>query len=805
MVWFATFGWSARATPPASEIGRELDHLRVVGSVLYVAAHPDDENTRLIGWLEGHGVRTAYLSLTRGDGGQNRIGTEQDELLGVLRTGELLAARGVDGGEQRFTRMRDFGYSKSAEEALALWGHDEALDDVVRAIRTFRPDVVVTRFPTTGDTHGHHLASAQLAHEAFAVAADPAYPTDGLAPWAAHRLVWNRSSWGLTPDTDTSAWGVLDTGGFDPATGRSYGELAAIARTNHKSQGFGSDPDLGPLPEYFVSELGAPVPAGQGPLHGLDLSWGRWPEAAKFDRAVARAIAAYDPRRPADVLSKLAVAHDHLADLPDPTWRAVATERLERVMANCAGLWLTARADRPAAAPGDAVPLTFTAVARGASGVTLRSVAVGPAWVDGAALAENVPWTHELGWSVPADAPFSRPHWLVEPGTRSRYTVAEPALRNAPEAPPAAVARFVVVLGGRAIPFDVPVTHAVVDPVQGERVAPFAVSPPVTATFDAAARVVDRVATTRLTLAATAGAVEGVLRLEPPPGVIATPSEVRFALPAGGERVVELALSVSPDAPAGSLGAVVEVSGVRTSLSQVTVDYPHLPRRTVLGPATQRIVPLTVDRGGVERVGYVAGTGDVVPEALRAMGYSVELLTDDQIAQGDLSRFDAVVTGVRAFNTRPRLFALNDVFTAYVAGGGHLVVQYVTSNGWEPLAGPVGPLPLTIGRGRVTDEAAALRALDPTHPVLTGPNPLGPADFDGWVQERGLYFAETWDPGYQPVFAARDPGEEEQLGSLLVAHHGSGVYVYTGLALFRQLPAGVPGAYRLLANLLATP
>lgn len=814
-MWRVIGGWaavvlcgagSARAGEPgAGEMLRRLENLRVAGSVLYVAAHPDDENTRLIAWLVGQrGVRTAYLSLTRGDGGQNLIGPEQAELLGVIRTGELLAARAVDGGEQRFTRVRDFGYSKSAEETLALWGHDEALDDVVRAIRGFRPDVVITRFPTTGETHGHHLASARLAAEAFTLAGDPAYVTDGLSPWSPDRLLQNVSTWNLPKDADLSEYLTLDVGSFDPRTGRSVGEVAAISRSNHKSQGFGSAPSVGPAVEAFASLAGTPVGPGDDLFEGLDLGWSRFEGTKPLVKALDRAVDRYDARRPYASAPALAQVHALLEAVPDTGWRDHETAVVERWLVDATGLWLTARAERDAVAPGGELTVKLTALARSPAAIELHEVAIGAGGVvDGAVLVPGEPWSAEVPVTVPADAPLTIPHWLVEPSTAARYTIADPAWRDVADTPASLIATFDLTIAGRRITVERPVEVSVTDPVLGERRQPVEVLPPVTATFEQPALVVPSggQGTSRLTLRATSGPATGVLRLRAPAGVEVSPAELAFDLQ--GERVVEVRVTVGAGAAAGALAAEVVVGDRTTGHQQAVVDHPHLPRRSVLTPARQAIVPLALDRGGVTRIGYITGPGDGVPAALRAAGYTVEELDEDAIASGDLARYDAIVAGIRAYNTRPRLLAQHDRLMAYVAAGGRYVVQYNTNNRFDPLDGPIGPAPFAIGRDRVTDEAAPVTPVDPAHPAWSGPNALGPADFEGWVQERGLYFATSWDPAYQPVFAMADPGEEPRLGNTLVARHGEGVFVYTGLAFFRQLPAGVPGSYRLFANLLA--
>lgn len=786
---------TARAEPPsAGRLLRDIENLRVVGSVLYVAAHPDDENTALLSWLSNQrGVHTTYLSLTRGDGGQNLVGSEQAELLGVVRTGELLAARAIDGAEQRFTRLRDFGYSKTAEESLALWGHDEALADVVQVIEELRPDVVVTRFPTHGPTHGHHLASARLALEAFEV-----------AEWKPQRVLRNVSRWSLGPDADTSAWLAVDIGTWDPLLGRSMGEIAAASRTMHKSQGFGAAPQVGPQIEYFEWMAGAPV--GDDLFEGISLGLDRFEGTARLDRALRLAAERFDPRAPHAVIDLLARAHAHLDDLPDPWWRERLRIDLERIMAECAGLWLTARADRPAVSPGGALDLRLQALLRAPADVELRGVRLQPGpSVDGAKLRTASPWTTSLSLTVPSDQPLSIPHWLAEPASGTRYTITDPSLRTAADTPASLQVAFDLTIAGRELTLWRPVEYALTDPVHGERRHPVEVLPPATASFDAQALVIPhgRPVTTRLVLRATSEPLDARLQLVAPPGVTVSPDTLDVSLVPGRERLLEVRLNATPDAEPGFVRAVLDIDGSTTSLREDRIDLPHLPRRTILRPSDLHVAPADVRRGPVQRVGYLPGSGDEVGRVLRRLGYEVEEIDDDRIAAGALDGFDAIVLGVRAWNTRPRLVALRERLDAWVERGGRLIVQYNTNNRLDPFTDDLGPAPLLIGRGRVTDETAAMVPVDPAHPALRHPNRLGPEDFEGWVQERGLYFAQSWDPAWQPVFSVADAGEEPQLGSTLVLRHGDGVVVYTGLSFFRQLPAGVPGAHRLFANLLA--
>lgn len=804
------FHCQARAQAPtsAAELLRDIEQLRVVGSVLYVAAHPDDENTRLLSWLaDEQGVRTAYLSMTRGGGGQNLIGTEQSELLGVVRTGELLAARSIDGAEQRFTRARDFGYTKTPEEALATWGEQEALSDVVLAIRDFRPDVIITRFSADGGGHGHHTASARLAGAAFSAAADPSqFASLGAAPWQADRLLYNLSSWRLPDDFDPGAWPQADVGTYDPLTGRSVGVVAAQSRTMHKSQGFGSAPQHGPLVEYFESIDGTPLSAGEGPLAGLDLSWGRFEGTVALDRALAKAARRFDPRAPHESLPDLAKAHALMSTVPDPYWRAVKQAELEQVMLGCAGLWLDARSEVSAAAPGDTLSVTLSAVQRTPAAIGSLRATVGDQRAEAALDAAAGTWEQTVEVALPDDAPLSIPHWLTQPPSAARYTIDDPAWRNAPDTPGAVQVDFAVELAGVEIHVVQAVDYTWTDRVHGERRHPVEVLPQATVSFPQRGLLLPEgaPATTQLVVTAPTGPVSGTLALSAPAGITVTPSSVAIDIDqAGAEQVVPITLLAAAGAAAGPLEAAVTVGGQPLRWQQATIDHPHLPRRTVLSPAQMALSPVALERGPAQRIGYVMGSGDRVPDVLRALGYAVDELDEDALSAGSLDRYDAIVLGIRAYNTRPKLLSRNPQLLDYVAGGGRVIVQYNTNGRWTQLSQPIGPAPFTIGRGRVTDEGAALTPLDPDHPALTAPNALSEADFDGWVQERGLYFAETWDSAWTPLFTTHDAGEPPLEGSTLVAAHGEGVFIYTGLSFFRQLPAGVPGAVRLMANLLA--
>lgn len=800
-------------TMDAAHLAHALDRLSNTARVLYVAAHPDDENTRLLAYLaNGRHVQARYLSMTRGGGGQNLIGSEQDALLDVLRTQELLAARRIDGATQRFTRARDFGYSKSAKEALAIWGHEEILSDVVYAIRSFRPDVIVTRFDETPPNHGHHIASAILAREAFAAAADPKrFPeqlTTGLATWQAKRLLHNWPFWRETKPPEGSI--SLDVGGYDPRLGLSFGELAARSRTQHKSQGFGATPERGMLMEHFVHVLGER--ANGDLLEGVAGTWSErfGPAGAAVDAALKQAREQLHRDHPERASLPLTAAYRALAALPqqDPRVQTARKQSAELALV-ASGVFVRATSPNAACVSGGKLPVKVELLLRRPGTLRMTRVLFPDAQTQNVAEPLRVHNKYELNATVtcPADAPTSAPYWLREPAAAGRYVHAQRELDlPAGQAPLPLVADFE--LGGQALSLNVPLSYSFTDRVQGERERPVQVVPPFTLTPAREAIMFPNGAPAKVSLRVRAGAnaQRGRVFLELPAGYRATPAEQNIELAKAGD-VLAVEFNVTPPKGAEARGVeratpVVEVTGRRYALREDAIDYPHVPTQIVLQPAVLKLSPLTLSKPqGL--IGYVEGSGDSIASDLVHIGASVERLSDAELMQGKLSRYAAIILGVRSFNTRDVLRAAHPRLMQYVHDGGNLLVQYVTRSGLSPLDVPVGPYPLEIGRGRVVDETASVTELIADHPLLRTPHRITAKDFEGWVQERGLYFGQTWDARYQSVLAMADADEAPERGALLVAQHGRGRYVYTGLAFFRQLPAGVPGAYRLLLNLIA--
>lgn len=816
LVCFGTRMRAASPTKDSADLQLALDKLQVLGSVLYIAAHPDDENTAALAYFsKGRKLRSAYLSMTRGGGGQDLIGPELDDSLAAIRTQELLAARRVDGAEQFFTRAVDFGYSKTSEETLSIWGHEAALSDVVWVIRSFRPDVIVTRFTPTAGGHGHHLASAILALEAFKAAADPMRFPEQLKfvkPWQATRIAWNsfrpQFEQGPLPASALS----VDIGAYDPLLGKSYAELAAEGRSMHRSQGFGAVAQRGSSLQYF--EITAGKPAKLDLFEDVDLSWRRVPGGNVVGELLARARRSFLPEQPVKALPMLLQALAALDRLqPDP-WVKVKRLELTEAIRCAAGIWVEAIADRQAVAPLDKVAVAATILARAGAPITLMGLTVNPSMETRdrkLVLPINNPVKETFDLIIPAGTPCTQPYWLGDGGRSGLHASASHQLTGLPEGPPALSVTFRLISEGVPFNLTVPVQFRFRDPVLGEIYQPLVVMPSVMVNLADRVQVMGDQNGREIGLSIVAGRaqVAGKIRLQAPVGWRVEPAEIPFSLAKPlDETKVSLRITAPESPQTGELRVTLEIGGhTEAARGRVVIDYPHIPLQTLFPSASARLVKLDLRRNG-HRIGYVMGAGDDIPQRLRPLGYEVDLLTDETLANADLSGFDAIVIGIRAFNTRPHLAQLNARLLDYVVKGGTEIVLY-NVNGAFPgtnaglATESIGPFPFKIGRERVTNESAPVKFLVPEHPVLNVPNKISAEDFKGWVQERGLYFAESWDPKYTPILAMGDLGEKPLEGALLVAKHGKGHFVYTGLAFFRQLPEGVPGAYRLFANLLA--
>jgi LmbE family N-acetylglucosaminyl deacetylase len=804
----------------AAQLQLALRKLTVVGGALYVAAHPDDENTAMLAWLANDRLyRTAYLSVTRGDGGQNLIGEEKGPLLGLIRTHELLAARRIDGAEQMFTRAIDFGYSKSAEETLKIWNHDAVLGDVVWAIRKFQPDVIVTRFPTTGEGgHGHHTASAMLAEEAFKAAGDATkYPEQlrYVRTWQPKRIFWNRFSFGRPIDPNDPAVAKslrVDLGTYNALLGRAYTEIAAESRSQHKSQGFGSAERRGTLINYYDHRGGDPAMTDL--FEGVDASWSRYPNGERVGSILQRAADSFDHKKPEASVPLLIQALNVLDQLrATPEWSNLnkpwlETKRTEILNAirDCAGLAIDVAAADATITPGGELPVSVTVVNRSDYPFRLSMVAslhAQPSKAPGTRLENNKPVKTDLVIKLPANHELSQPYWLRATPTQGLYNVTERTLVGVPQNPPAIPINVSLDDAEmNTLIFTVPAVFRRTDPVRGEQIREVAVVPDVTANLGSGVYLFpDSKARPVSVNLRSFGATEANVRLMLPAGWKSEPGTANVKLTGKGDEV-RVPFIVTPAAGETTAQLTAEVNGkVASAINDI--EYDHIRAQRLFNDIGARLVRADVKRVG-NRIGYVMGSGDEVPSVLRQVGYEVTLLSDADLDRGDFAAFDAVVTGVRAYNTRKRLKEAHEKLMQYVANGGTVVVQYNTANGLGDLViDTPGPFPFKISRDRVTVEDAPVRFVDASHPLLNTPNKLTAADFSGWVQERGLYFTTDWDPRYTTVLAANDPGEPEKAGGQLVARHGKGIFIYTSYAWWRQLPAGVPGAVRAFVNLVS--
>ncbi len=814
VAFFAMASVAFGQTAPTGNTGaieQDLKRLNVLGSVLYVAAHPDDENTRLLAYLaqERH-YRTGYLSLTRGDGGQNLIGTEQGELLGAIRTQELLAARRVDGAEQFFTRANDFGFSKGPGETLKIWDKEKVLSDVVWVIRSFRPDVIICRFPTTGEGgHGHHTASAILAQEAFTAAADPTkFPEQlkYLQPWHAKRLLWNTFNFGSINTTDPNQL-KIDVGGYNPFLGKSYGEIAAESRSNHKTQGFGSARQRGQAFEYFKTILGdAPL---SDIMDGINTAWKRIPDGDGIEANLIAIDKAFDPAYPQHSVAALTKVLSAVEKVKDIYWRNQKLPQIKNLIAACAGLWFEGYSNAPVYAKGDNVDVTTQMIVR--SDVTVQFNGIGyktdAERKDGNEnLSEDVLKSINLSFKA---TEVSQPYWLKYPHGVGQYStgyldsIGDIAQKTLPQNIPPMV-HMAFTIAGKLISYDIPVQFKYVDPARGEIYQPLIIAPPVTANivnrnyiFNSSQPQTVQVKLKAFTQAA------GTASFKPLTGWNVSPLVVPFSKNKGDEWVATF--TVYPYSSAtknGMLIAEISTNGKKNSLGFQQLSYEHIPVITLFPPAQAMLLNLDLKIAG-KKIGYISGAGDLIPEALQQVGYEVHPLTEQEILNDDLTKYDAIITGVRAYNVNPRLVFEQPKLLQYVKNGGNLMIQYNNNNGI--VVNPIGPYPFRPVNERVTDENAPVTFTDPGNAVLNYPNKITPKDFDGWVQERGLYYVKDIDPAYQTPLTMNDPGEAPNKGSLIITDYGKGRFIYTSLSFFRQLPAGVPGAYRLFGNLLSNP
>ena len=800
-------GTAQVAGPTPNGILQELREFRTCGTVLIVAAHPDDEDRPLLAFLsKSSDFRTGYLSINRGDGGQNEIGPEFDAKLGVIRTQELLAGRRIDGARQFFTRAIDFGYSKSMDETLRIWDHEAVRGDVVRVIRTFRPDVIVTRFAPVAQpgNHGHHNASAYLAVEAFKLANDPkAYPeqiAEGLAPWQPTRIVQDGGN-GLT----------ISGGNTDPATGETVQAIAARTSAQHKTQGLGGfggrggggGGGNGNFRAGFTLLAGAP---GTNLMDGIDLTWSRVAGGSETARLADEAIAQFRPEDPAASVPALLALRSRIAALPSDAVVIEKRQLLDRIIQACLGLTVETVAPAVEIVPGEQLKLHISAVVASTVPVKLVEVRVPDLDVKkfGVDLKAGEAVSGDMAFLIPKTTPLSQPYWLREESTAGMFRVAETKLIGQPENPPPFMAEYVFEVGGQTLVIP---NEPLALEAAGKPMRRLAVISPVSLKFGSGVALFNPGAgkTVEVEITAARADVSGALHIESPADWKISPASLPFKIAnAGGKMKLAFNVTAPAQSASGSFLAVAEIGGQKFSNGRYEIRYDHIPVQLLQSAARLKVVAFDYAIRG-KSVGYLPGAGDDTAEDLAQLGYAVTTLTGADLTADKLHGLDAVVIGVRAFNERTDFATNFPALLAWVEQGGTVIAQYNRPNGLRTQQ--LGPYPLSIqGQApplRVTDENAPVTFLLPDDPALNVPNKITAADFAGWVQERGAYFASQWDDRYAAPLAMSDPGEKQPNSSLLIAKHGNGYYVYTSLAFFRQLPAGVPGAYRLFANLVS--
>jgi len=784
------------------EIYEQVQKLNFLGSVLYLAAHPDDENTRLISYFSNnYHAQTAYLSLTRGDGGQNLIGPELREQLGAIRTQELLAARRIDGGQQFFTRANDFGYSKVPSETFTIWNKQEVLNDVIQTIETFQPDIIINRFDhrTPGTTHGHHTASAMLSMEAYDLIKNKPKRVFFNTSW------WFYGSQEAFDKADKSKLVSINANVFFPILGKSNFEIAALSRSQHRCQGFGSTGSRGDETEY-LELLKGDLPASDNLFEGIDTSWNRLKGGEAIGKILNPIEANFNFKNPEKHIPQLVEAYKLIQKLEDSHWKKIKLNQLSKIIEACSGLYLEAVSSSEKITKSDTYDLTIEAINRSNANMVLNSVSYGnkTATEKGVALKNNSKINIKLeNNTIPTDFEYSNLFWLRETPTVGMYKVSNKSIRILPEETLQFPIVFSVQVEGTTIEFIKNVIYKKNDPEFGETYIPFTVLPEVTT------NIVNKVTIfndnqpkeIQVKIISQTENTKGTIALKVDKSWKVEPSEITFEIDQkNDEKIVLFKVFPPKNETTTILEAIVSMKEKKFNQELIEINYPHIPKQTILQPSTSKLVKLDIKTKG-ENIGYIKGAGDEVGNNLENLGFKVTTINPSEISIEKLENFDAIIVGIRAFNVVEELAFKNKILFEYVNNGGNLIVQYNTNG--RLVTQDIAPFDLKISRDRVTNEKAKVTFLAPNHPVLNTPNKITNKDFEGWVQEQGLYYPDEFTSDFTPILEANDEGETPKKGALLIAKYGKGNYIYTGLSFFRELPEGVSGAYRLLANIIA--
>jgi LmbE family N-acetylglucosaminyl deacetylase len=803
--------------PSSDEIFHQIQKLNFLGSVLYVAAHPDDENTRLISWLSNDKkATTTYLSLTRGDGGQNLIGPELRELLGVIRTQELIEARKIDGGKQLFSRANDFGFSKNPDETLEIWDREKVLADVVWAIRKTQPDIIINRFDhrSPGTTHGHHTASAILALEAFDISNDKSYFSNQLefvSTWQTKRIYFNTSWWfygsrDKFEKADKSNLAQLQIGTYYRFFGKSNQEIAALSRSSHQSQGFGNTGTRGEEIEY-LELLKGDIPQNKNDIfEGIDTSWNRLKGGKEIGVILSQVENNFDFKDPSSSIPELIKAYTLITQLEDKHWRYQKIEEIKTIIANCAGLYLEAVSDVQEITPGSELNVKIEAINRSDIPIKLKGISAFSTNKEATKIIElknNVAYKETKVIDLPKNLEYTNPYWLNQGANDGMYNVNNQDEIGKPDVTRTIKLGFEIEINSTTLSFERHVVYKFNDDVQGEVYQPLDVVPIASSSFTEKVYLFssDKSKTVSLKIKSGRENIEGKIKLDLPPNWDVSPKEVLFSIAnKNEEKQIDFLVSPPEDVQEIVIKSKIIINNETYENSKIDINYKHIYHQMVLRPSEAKAIHLKIKTRN-EKIGYIMGAGDDIPYCLKQMGYEVELIKPESITSEYLQKFDVIITGIRAYNTITTLSNKQDLLLDSVKNGKTMIVQYNTTD--DLVTQKIAPFPLKISRDRVTEENAEVRFLAPKHKVLNYPNQITQDDFKNWKQEQGLYYPNEWDSNFTAILSSNDKGETPKDGALLVAKYGKGNYIYTGLSFFRELPEGVTGAYKLMANLIA--
>lgn len=793
----------------SSELYHDLQKLNTIGSVLYIAAHPDDENTRLLSYLSKEKkIRTAYLSLTRGDGGQNLIGNQKGALLGMIRTEELVEARKTDGAEQFFSRANDFGYSKTPEETLDIWNKKEVLSDMVWTIRNFKPDVIICRFPTTGEGgHGHHTASALLAMEAFDLAASStAFPEQlkFVSVWKTKRMYWNTFNFGTVNTTNPNQI-QINVGTFNTLLGKSCGEIAAESRSKHRSQGFGTSKQRGESIEYFKYMKGDS--AVNDLFEGINTNWNQFENGKLIQSQIEKGLKLFNFTQPEKNIPQLLKIKKLLSNFnKNNHWLELKSKELNQIIANCLGLFIETYHQEYTVVNNQNININTQFVVRNPYQIKLKKLEflnIKDSSID-FNCKNNVLHQFKNNITIPNRLDYSSPFWLKEKGSNGLLNIQSQKEVNLVNQHQKIPIIYSFEIDGEVLIIESFLKHKYTDPSKGELYRPIEVLPPVVFTNFQKNIFLNQTKekTIQLTVKAHINNFEGELLFKNNSNVAIEISNNQIKInKKGEEQTFEFKIKVNSQLKFIVLEPYIKTANGDFDLNIQRIDYEHITNLVLLQKTEIHLSMLDVQISK-KPIAYIEGAGDDVAKSLVQLGYQLQIISEEQLKNLDLNQFQTIICGVRAYNVHTYLQIYQAKLMKYIENGGNLIVQYNTNSRVGPIQLNIGPFPFSISRERVTNENSPIVFSNPKHPILNQPNTIDSSDFNNWVQERGIYFAEKMSAEYQTILSLNDPNEPLKDGSIIHCVYGKGNFVYTGLSFFRQLPEGVEGALKLFSNMI---